>query len=381
MDQPKPQTVQQPSPQRGASTSASNAAADALCPGRHLAQAQFPEEEKTGDAVYGTRVHDALAAQKPTMLTAEQENVYEACNAITEKVLPVFFGDEIKNLLAIPNREKRFWIKWADGLMHSGQIDAVYRKGTKALIVEYKTLNGDQQESSRNAQLRDQAVLFDFNCPLLTEIGVVVVQPLVTHSPELCVYKREHILQARDQLYARVKASNDPNSPRVAGELQCKFCRAKNGCPEYNAWAGQEVASAAGSESLIDKPISMWTPAERAMFLERAVIVGKWIENCKDEMKRILKADPNAIPGYTLKPGNNMTTILNPQEVFNTFSKEGGTLDKFMECVAVTKTKLTEAVRAVTKLKGKKLEDAVEAIIGPNFTSRQNDSSIVKADK
>ena len=190
MDQPKTQIVQQPSQQRGTNTSASNAAADSLCPGRHLAQAQFPEEEKDRDSAYGTRVHDALAAQNPTMLTAEQESIYESCNAIVEKVLPIFFGEEIKNMLAVPNREKRYWIKWADGLQHSAQVDAVYRKGTKALIVEFKTLNGDQQESSRNAQLRDQAVLFDFNCPLLTEIGVVVVQPLVTHSPELCVYKR-----------------------------------------------------------------------------------------------------------------------------------------------------------------------------------------------
>jgi hypothetical protein len=121
-------------------------------------------------------------------------------------------------------------------LQHSGQLDAVYRKGTKALIIEYKSLAGELPESSRNMQLRDQAVLYDFNCPMLSEVAVAVVQPLVTHSPEICVYTREHLARARDELYARVRASNDPNAPRKAGEAQCKWCRALTTCHEALKW-------------------------------------------------------------------------------------------------------------------------------------------------
>lgn len=367
-------------PRKGC-TSASSAQYDLLCPGRFLAQKQFPEGESSSDAAYGTRVHDALATQKDDMLTPDQQNCFESCNAIVEKILPQFFGSEVKNVLAVPNREVRLWIKWADSLQHSGQLDAVYKKATRALIIEYKTLPSDIPDSSKNMQLRDQAVLLDFNVPLLSEVGVVVVQPLVTHSPEICVYKRADLVRARDELYARVNASNNPASPRKAGDVQCKFCRAKSGCPEYNAWAGKEVAATPETESLLEKPIFQWTPEERGIFLNRAGVIEKWIDNCKLELKKMLKSDPNAIPGYELKPGANKSTIINPQSVFDNFSKVGGTLDQFMKCVAVTKSALEVEVRASTNLKGQKLEKAVEDIIGENVKRSQNEPSIAKVGK
>lgn len=374
-----PKAIQSaPSESRGNSTSASSAQADALCPGRHLAQQRFPEEQSSGDSIYGTRVHDALASQKDDMLNPDQQSTYEACNAIVQKILPSFFGQDIKDALAIPTREKRFWLTWADGLKHSGQLDAIYKRATKALIVEYKSLPGEQAESSRNMQLRDQAVLLDFNVPLLSEVGVVVVQPLVTHSPEICVYKREDLLRARNELYARVNASNNPNSPRKAGDIQCKFCRAVHGCPEYNAWAGKEVAATPETESLIEKPVFQWSPEERVVYWERKKIITKWIENCDEEIKKAFKLDPNTMPGYELKPGAMKGTIINPQAVFDNFSKVGGTLDQFMKCVSVTKSSLEVEVRTVTKAKGKKLEEAVDAIIGENVQKKQNEPSIVR---
>lgn len=359
-------------------TSASSAAYDVLCPGRHRAQQAFPETEQSSDAAYGTRVHDALANQKDDMLSPDQQSCYESCNSIVNKILPQFFGAEIKNALAVPNRELRLWIKWADNLQHSGQLDAVYKKATRALIIEYKTLPSDIPDSSKNMQLRDQAVLLDFSVPLLSEVGVVVVQPLVTHSPEICVYKRADLVRARDELYARVNASNNPNSPRKAGDVQCKFCRAKSGCPEYNAWAGKEVAATPETESLIEKPVFQWSPEERSIFLTRAGVIEKWIDNCKLELKKMLKADPESIPGYELKPGAMKGMIINPQAVFDNFSKVGGTLDSFLKCVSVTKSALEVEVRTVTKAKGKKLEDAVNAVIGENIQKKQNEPSIVR---
>jgi len=89
------------------------------------------------------------------------------------------FFPEAGGSKSFPSREVRYWIKWADGLMHSGQIDSFHVLGKRALIVEYKMLPGEVPDSPRNLQLRDQAVLLKFNVPELEEIGTVVVQPLV----------------------------------------------------------------------------------------------------------------------------------------------------------------------------------------------------------
>ena len=359
--------------QRGDYTSASNAAFDAACPGRFLAQKGIPDE-RSSDSVFGTRVHDALAKGNSEGLTPQEEDIYESCKSIEAKLLPKVFGSEVEGMLAIPDREKRFWIEWSNGMRHSGQIDSVYRHKLRALIIEYKSLAGEQPDSPRNMQLRDQAVLYDSNNQMLTEVATVVIQPLVTHSPEICIYKREDLQRARDELFARLYKSNRPDSPRVAGEIQCKFCKAKSKCPEYTKFAAGEVANSPGSLMLV--PVASWTPQQRTLFMDRAKIVEKWIENTKLEMKRLLKADPNSVPNYELKPGRNMSEIINPQGVFDNFSKVGGTLEQFMSCVSVTKGKLEVEVRAVTKTKGKGLKDAVEAVIGANVNQSVAEPSL-----
>lgn len=361
--------------QRGDFTSASNAQADALCPGRHLAQYGLPDE-RSSDSMFGTRVHDALAKGNGEGLSPQEEDIYESCKAIEDKIVEKFFGPEIKDLARFPDREKRFWIQWSNGMKHSGQIDAAYRHKLKALVIEYKALPGDVPDSPRNMQLRDQAVLYDFNNQMLAEVATVVIQPLVTHSPEICVYNREQIVRARDEMFARVFKSNQPDSPRVAGEVQCKFCKAKGNCPEYTKFVSGEVANSPASLMLV--PVSKWTPVQRVLFMERAAIVEKWIDTTKAEMKRLLKADPDSIPGYELTPGRNMSNIINAQKVFENFSSVGGSLDQFMGCIKITKEKLAAEVRVVTKAKGKKLNEAVEAIIGDNVERSVAEPSIGK---
>jgi uncharacterized protein DUF2800 len=361
--------------QRGTHTSASNAAADARCQGRHLMQRGLPDI-KSEAAEHGTTVHDALAKQSPEGLTIEQEEIYDACNALEAKLVAQFFPDAA-GAKSVPIREKRYWIGWADGLRHSAQIDSVHRKGTRALIVEYKTLAGAVGVTPQNMQLRDQACVYDHNCPLLTEIGVAVVQPLFTHSPEITVYTKADITRSLAELYQRVNLSNKPNAPRTPGEIQCKWCRAAKAgtCPEYNRWAAVTVTQ---DQNLIEVPVSQWTPAMRATFLDRFENAQKWLDMNYAYLKLELKNNPDAIPGYELKPGAVKSTIINPQAVFTAFSEAGGTLEQFMECISVGKGDLKAAVKSVTKAKGKKLDAALEGIIGQNIQTKQNEPSIVK---
>lgn len=344
-----------------------------LCPGRHLMQKGMPDDS-TSDSVYGTRVHDALAKQDSKGLTPEQDDCFESCMAIEQKLVKQLFPDATKPL--VPIREKRWWIGWADGLKHSCQTDCIYRLGTKALIIEYKALAGEVPVSSKNMQLRDQACVYDQNSPLLEHVATVVVQPFVTHTPEICVYTHDDIIKAREAMYHRINASNKPDAPRKAGEVQCKFCKAKSKCPEYGQFAGQLVATPETS-GLIAVPVASWTPAMRRLFMERLPVAEKWLESCKREMKALLKTDPESVPGYTLKPGAVQEKVTNPQALFDRVSKNGVSLEKFMGCVKVGKGELKAALKEATALKGKKLDEAMdEALVGLTETS-QNDSSIV----
>lgn len=276
-----------------------------------------------------------------------------------------------------PMRERRLWIKWGDGLQHSGQVDTGTIIGYRGLIGEYKSLPGALPSSPSNLQLRDQAVLLATNVPGLKEIGVYVNQPLVTHSPEICIYQVADLDRARDDMYRRVFASNQKNAPRTAGEVQCKYCRAKPTCKEYQKFASSIVL--AGENTVLGGvSVSDWTPAMRTMFMDRVSLAEKWLEECKDQLREMLTKDPASVPGYTLKPGNNNSTIINPGSVFAAFKLHGGNEEQFLTSVTIGKGKLAEALKTVTKLKGKALDAAVEQTIGQNVTVTKNRPSIIK---
>jgi hypothetical protein len=355
-------------------TSASNAQADSLCMGRHQAQKGIPDTTSS-DAAFGNAIHLALATGKTEGLTAQQEDIYESFLKIEKKLLVQFFGPEVEGITPKPVCEKRYWAKWPDGLQHSGQLDRVHRKGSKALIIECKSLVGEIPESPKNMQLRDQAALFDIGNALLTEVGVAVIQPLATHSPELCIYNREHLMRAREELYKRVAASNKPDAPRTAGAVQCKFCKAKSKCSEYQTWAGGQLPV---QKSLVDVPIASWTPDQRKQFCDNFDVAQKWLNNAWDEMEKLAAADPNAVPGYAMAKCSPREKIVNLQAVFDRASKHSVPLELFLNKSTISKTDLTEITRLHSKLKGKGLKDAVEGIIGDDVKVSDVKSSLKK---
>lgn len=346
--------------ERGEWTSASNAQADSQCQGRHQAQKGIPDVT-SGDAAFGNAIHAALSKGSAEGLTAQQEDIYESFLAIEKKLLVQFFGPEVEGITPKPVCEKRYWAKWPDGLQHSGQLDRVHRKGPRALIIECKSLVGEIPESPKNMQLRDQAALFDTGNALLTEVGVAVIQPLATHSPELCIYNREHLMRAREEMYKRVAASNKPDAPRTAGAVQCKFCKAKASCQNYQTWATTQLPV---QKSLVDVPIASWTPDQRKQFADSFDVAQKWLNNAWDYLEQLAKADPAAVPGYQMVAGSPRSKIVNLQAVFDRASKHNVPLELFLNKSTISKTDLNEIVRASAKLKGKGLTAAVEEIIG-----------------
>ncbi len=370
-------------------TSASNAQADALCPGRHLAQCGIPEPPKGEDASIGTRIHGALAGESGLLpsLSVDERDTFDACRAIEKKLVVQFFGSDDPKFKV--QRHERLWVRW-ENHAHSGEPDVVFRFGTKALILDYKVLSGDVAESSRNEQLRDLAVLVKVNSLMLDEIAVAIVQPLVTHSPELCVYAAADLERSALNLRARVEASNNPKSLRVAGEVQCKWCKAKTTCAEFNKWQGGMIpidppysgrGITAENSGLFNLPMSMWTPDQRGLAASILPIATKRLDEIKEFLKELLEADPSAIPGYRLKPGAVRESITDPQQCFDRFAALGGHLNEFFPCIKVQKGDLKEAVAGVTKKKGKALAAELATLLEGITEEKQSAPSLARSDE
>lgn len=368
-------------------TSASNAQADSLCPGRHLAQRGIPEPARGADATSGQRIHQALAQTNETpfkmdSLTLEEREVFDACRAIEKKTVLAYFGqtDPVKEPVRV-FRHLRHWVRIQapDGTLfpHSGEADVIFRSGTRALIADYKTLAGDTPDSPKNLQLRDLAVLAWGNMPPLVEIATVIIQPFVTHSPELCVYSAEDLATAQTEMQLRVAASNNPDSQRIPGSPQCDFCLAKSKCVEYLGWAGKVLPPQLFP---LDVPMVGWTPEQRARAADALGPAFDLLNNIKESLKAGIERDPNYCPGYVLQPGNKRETITNPQELFNRFTALGGTIEQFMVCVSIGKGKLREATNEVTGAKGMGLDKAIKLLTDGIVEISQNAPSLKKVE-
>lgn len=354
-------------------SSASNAAYDLACPGRHIAQRGIAEPVKGDDATQGTLIHEALASGDASKLNAAQADVFDSCKKIEAKVVEAYFGGVEP---AAVFRHKRYWAtitvtlpdKTNVVLEHSGEADVVYRSGTKALVLDYKTLAGDVAESPKNLQLRDLACLVKGNDPVVNEVGTAIVQPLVTHSPEICVYTLPDLERSEQEMFARVDASNRLDSKRVAGQAQCNYCLAKTRCREYAAWAGGLIPTPQGIEPVVKELVfqvamTEWTPAQRTLAAKLLSPAGKMLDEIKDFLKDGMGKDANFVPGWTLAPGTKRTVVNNPQEAFSRFSGAGGQLPAFMECITVSTTKLKEQLSIVTGLKGNALTTAMNELL------------------
>jgi hypothetical protein len=359
-------------PRKG-QTSASSAQADALCHGRHLAQVGMPET-RSKDSDFGDAIHLALSKvpNPPSLdglcalaefaaLTPAQQEIAESCLKIELEKVHDFFGETTPQAIGRCFREQRLWVKVAPSIEHSGQVDAFYRLGPRGLVIDYKSLAGDKPVAPENLQLRDLVCLVSGHY-MVSQVGCVIVQPLATHSPNPCLYEKEDIVRSTQEMFERVLASNNPQAPRVPGEAQCEFCRAKPKCPEYNRWAALGLPIPA---NLVDVPVLNWTAEQRVSFCDNFDIAQDWLNSCWEFMEVGMKKDPSFVPGYMLKPNSPMRPVNNPQELFNRLCQFGSAdeiLSLFMDCISVTKEKVSVVLSGLTGLKGKALDKKAEEL-------------------
>lgn len=357
--------------ERRGGTSASSAQADSLCEGRHRAQRGIPEPPASSDAGFGIAIHAALASNDPSKLTAEQVSIYESCVEIRERLISDVFGPDASKARRFI--EERYWCLVNKQWNHSAKPDLVVRHGSDALIIEYKCLPGDVEDSPSNLQLRDQAVLAAGSL-ILSKVTVAIIQPLVTHSPTLCQYDATALKQATQEMFARVIKSNTEGAKRTAGEVQCKFCLARHTCPERAAFVSASVPSVAASFASV--PVKEWTPEQRAAFCDRVPVIKKWIEECNAEIKQLLASDPESVPGFMLEPGSIKRPVVKPDLLHQRFLAIGGTTEVFMSCVDIGKKDLETIVRDASKLKGKALKAKLDELLDGVTDSKQDAPSI-----
>jgi hypothetical protein len=343
----------------------------ASCPGSFLLEQTFPEEESSPYAIAGNRIHAALAGEPvDSPLSDEEARIVESCQIQEAALVSETLGDIGVETV----RERRLWA-FDDDLNHrwSGKPDAVHldRANGVAVVVDYKTGRGEVAHATGNLQLRALAVLVRQTWDVST-ILVAIIQPLAG-PPSVCRYTDADLIQAESEVNGVMDLALTPGQPRNPSSDACKYCRAKASCPEAIALveAMPLQVSRDGHKILI-------TPERMADFLELVPAVEAIIEAVKGRAKRLLEEDPNAVPGWTLKPGTARESITQPETVFGRFLEAGGKPEQFMPCVTLAKTKFKDAVRAATGEKGRALDQRIEGLLEGCTETKASAPSLVK---
>jgi hypothetical protein len=355
--------------------SASGAERYDLCRASFLMEQEHGEKDTdTAEASMGTRIHAALAGEA-VALTAEEEAIAEKARDIEARALAEYFGSG-GNSGRI--REERLWYRDPLTLTRSwsGQPDLVaieMARKPRAAVVDYKSLWGTHAEAPSNLQLRCLAVLVAVEYGI-ENVRVILVQPNGWPKYTVADYGPQELRQAEDEIAALMEDVQREGHPRTPSAKACRYCRARHVCPEA-------IAAASAVATLPREGTDIALPPEAiAAFLDRIPLVESVVEAVKAKAKRMLEADPNAIPGWRLKPGTEREKITDIGTVFSRFTEAGGNQEQFTSAVSITKSALTETVRSVTGLKGKALNAKVADIVAGCVTTTTTAPSLEKGD-
>lgn len=281
-------------------TSASNAQADQLCPGRHLAQRGLANYESR-DASLGSGLHKAFETGDTSGFGPMHRKTVERGRYLEDIVWSAWIRkvDIARVEAAKAIREERLWLVINGKKMHSGAIDALWFSADKnhALIEDLKSLFGDVDDAESNLQLRDYAALVFHNFGCET-VSVFINQPNVRwkeQDQKLITYQREDLEQALAEMTQRVLASNDPDSPRIPGRKQCQFCLAcgTSRCPESLQVVKDFTAN-------WNQVWLYWSPEERGEFIEKLKLAESLADNALKEAKANIAKDPAWAKGWSV---------------------------------------------------------------------------------
>ena len=333
----------------------------------------------TSDSESGTRVHTALETNNIDGLSPSEADTHDRIFEAHNEVLNNWGHDE--SMIAF--REKRLGLtnlgKVLDvfpgskaRFIFSGMADYIAIAGEYAIIIDYKTLNGDHPPADRNDQLRGLAVLVSMRWEGVKTVRVVVIQP-TKGKPTLADYDIEGLKAAKVWLTTWVKASLEgEDKPATPGDW-CKYCPAKLDCSAYKATLTTLV-----DNTVIGLPVEV--EAQKAAVKARvAQLSNSELMHLKEvyveKMKWLIKdveAVIHARAGsdfefqrdyYSLVEGKARESITDPALVWQRVSSRGVTSDVFLAGMKITKKHLSGCMRGATGLKGKALDLEIAAAV------------------
>ena len=241
--------------------------------------------------------------------------------------------------------------KWVEG--GQGTSDAIVLNGDTLYVVDLKYGKGVQvfAEGNEQAQLYALGALDEYSFADIKKVVVVIVQPRLDHIDEWETTP-EQLYKFGEFASQQAELCEQEDAPRVPGEKQCHWCKARAICPAQKTYT--ENAMLAHFDDLGDAPSpNKLTDAQLRVALESKKLITGWLDAVEKLIVERLNAGED-FEGFKLVAGRSLRQWGSEEAAAKTLEAEVGEQ-------AYSKKLLSPA--QAEKLLGKSKKDVLEALI------------------
>lgn len=333
--------------------SASSLERIALCPGSHYAEMGRPEETSDIQSE-GTLVHQILSGEK--QVEELDESLHWIIETIASEELRItaqIFGQTVPH----PIMERRMWYEEAGLKIFSGQPDRIYISKDYTLLIDYKAGFKAVEDIAKNYQLMAYVVLTarEFGAK---EVFAAVIQPRTGRTTEIARYDEQAIGRAEEKIKQLLSGATI-EAPRNPSLKACEYCKAKGICREAITMATSIVPVNVNPAEVYQT----LKPEEKADVLSKISFAEKIFKAVKDEAKKELEQNPDAIPGFYLKPGNNVRNISDNEEAMRVLRGEGISPEEILHSLKLPVGSIEDLLKAKKGISKNEAKELVNQIL------------------
>lgn len=194
---------------------------------------------------------------------------------------------------------------WIDGGF--GTADCIAIKGQTLTVIDLKYGKGVKVDAVKNSQMMLYGLgayhqFGTFTPETIEWVKMIVVQPRIDHVSEY-VMSVDSLNQWGEWVKSRAQEACRDDAPRVAGETQCRWCKAKATCPALHELTSKTVMRNFDNLDSLEAPRNL-TDAQLRQVLDNRSVIESWLSAVAEHVNaRLLSGKP--FEGYKLVAGRS----------------------------------------------------------------------------
>jgi hypothetical protein len=358
-------------------TSASNIHRRALCPGSERLEAGLSDED-SAQSLEGTLLHsyDANPKLERAVLKPQQQHLLRISNGLDE-----FIFAYVSEKFSIPGsepfqegRERELCAMREREDETPGHCDRwrLYPSLSLLVIIDKKFGFKEVTPAAANYQLRTYAIAGAEEWHP-ENIVVAITQPRLPYEQRLTMasYSSKDIEFARAELMGIRAASRRDDAPLVAGEEQCRYCKAKLVCSAYRATLQQgfalvpvENGTVALRQAQVEKILAACNDDQLdqvLVYIQRSDFVK---DMARDEARFRVKS--GRLANWQLGKASETRNITDPRRAISLLILRGElSRDEILGCCEPQLNAIEEKLRAKKKCTWQVAKETIESTLEP----------------